>query len=213
MAKLEWDKSGARFFETGVSKGVLYPITEGGEYGIGVVWNGLTGVTESPSGAEITSLYADDIKYLNLVSAEEFGFTIEAYSSPDEFDACDGTATLNTGISIGQQKRQGFGFCYQTRQGNDVQNTNYGYKIHIIYNCLASPSEKGYQTINDSPEAITLSWEAKSTPIAVTDHDPTCVLIIGADALTKIENALYGDTSEDPKLLTPDEIINLIQAE
>ena len=167
MAKIVWDKTGERLYETGVKNGVLY-VQEGGTYGKGVAWNGLTAVTESPSGAEATPLYADDIKYLNLLSTEEFGATIEAYTYPDEFAACDGSAALVDGVMIGQQARKTFGLCYRTTIGNDTNGNDYGYKLHIIYGALAAPSEKAYATINDSPEAITFSWEVTTTPVNVT---------------------------------------------
>lgn len=213
---LEWDKTGERTYETGVNSVALYVMNDEGKYGDGVAWNGVTGITESPSGAETTSLYADDIKYLTLLSAEEYGITIEAYGSPEEFDACDGTAELSKGVSIGQQSRKKFGLAYKTRLGNDVKGTDYGYKLHIVYGALASPSEKGHSTINDSPEAITLSWEASTTPINVTDHKPTaCVTIdstkIAPEKLQKIEAALFGGEAK-PKLLLPDEIKTLAEA-
>jgi len=178
MSKLVWDKTGERLFETGVKNGVLYVQDSDGTYPKGVVWNGLTGVTESPSGAEATPLYADDTKYLNLMSAEEFGATIEAYTYPDEFATCDGSAELSDGVYIGQQSRKNFGLAYKTTLGNDVDGEAHGYKIHLIYGAVASPSEKGYQTINDSPEAITFSWEVKTTPLVVTNNKPTATVII-----------------------------------
>ena len=172
MTKIVWDKTGERFYETGVSKGVLYVQSAEGTYPKGVAWNGLTAVTESPSGAEATPLYADDTKYLNLMSTEEFGATIEAYTYPDEFAQCDGSAELAAGVTIGQQPRKTFGMCYRTALGNDVDGNNHGYKLHIIYGALAAPSEKGYTTINDSPEAITFSWEVSTTPVNVTGFKP-----------------------------------------
>lgn len=201
MARLIWDAVGEHLYETGVRKGVLYLYDEiEGNYPNGVAWNGLTAVTESPSGAEPTGIYADDIKYLNLYSAEEFGATIEAYTYPDEFGECDGTAVVANGARVGQQLRKSFGLCYRTALGNDVVGDDYGYKIHLIYGCKASPSEKSYQTINDSPEAITFSWEVTTAPIAVDEHKPTANLIIDstkltgkyAPALHKIEANLYG---------------------
>lgn len=214
MSKLVWDQVGERFYETGVKKGVLYPVTNGA-YGAGVAWNGLTAVTESPSGAEATPLYADDIKYLNLLSNEEFGATIEAYTYPEEFAECDGSASIATGVSIGQQARKTFGLCYTTTLGNDTQNNEYGYKIHIIYGALAAPSEKAYATINDSPEAITFSWEITTTPVAVEGFKPTaCVTIdstkVDADKLAALEAKLYGTESEEATLLLPDEIVTLM---
>lgn len=179
MARLVWDSTGEHLYETGVRRGVLYLLDENdGDYPEGVAWNGLTAVTESPSGAEATAIYADDIKYLNLYSAEEFGATIEAYTYPDEFAQCDGSATLVNGAEIGQQSRKAFGLCYRTAVGNDVAGEDFGYKLHIIYGCKASPSEKSYQTINDSPEAITFSWEVTTTPVAVTGFRPTATVIV-----------------------------------
>lgn len=221
MSKLVWDKTGERYYETGVKNGVLYVVDNTGNYGKGVAWNGLTKVTESPSGAEATPLYADNIKYLNLMSAEEFGFTIEAYTYPDEFAACDGSSEIAKGITIGQQSRKTFGFCYRTENGNDTLGTDYGYKIHIVYGATASPSSKDYQTINDSPEAISLSWEVKTTPVEVTTEidgnkpKPTATLIIDSTKVDKtklklIEDKLYGTEAEEPTLLLPDEIVALL---
>jgi hypothetical protein len=195
MSKLKWDQAGEKFYETGVSNGVLYPLTNG-SYPEGVAWNGLTAVNENPSGAEATPLYADNIKYLNLMSAEEFGATIEAYTYPDEFGACNGEAELAAGVSIGQQARKLFGLSYQTKVGND-QNNDLGYKIHLIYGALAAPSEKAYATVNDSPEAITFSWEVSTTPVEVEGFKPTASLVIDstkvdADALTRLKDVLYG---------------------
>lgn len=218
MAKLVWDDTGKRTYETGVDHGVLYPInTESNKYDNGVAWNGLTAVTESPSGAEATDLYADNIKYLSMRSAETFGATIEAYTYPDEWVACDGSAELVDGVVIGQQSRKTFGLCYRTVIGNDVSGNDYGYKLHLIYGCTASPSEKGYSTINDSPEAITFSWEVTTTPVNVTDFKPTACVIIDstkADAtcLAALEAILYGsDEGGDgsgvaPRLPLPDEV-------
>ncbi len=210
MAVLTWDQTGEKLYETGVQKGVLYPM-DGAVYGKGVAWNGLTAVNETPSGAESTKLYADDIKYLDIRSAEEFGATIEAYSSPEEFDACDGTASLADGVNIGQQNRKGFGFCYRSTIGNDTEYNNYGYKLHIIYGLTASPSERSYSTVNDSPEAATLSWEVSSTPVNVAGFKPTSIVTINskkinAQALKEIEDALYGTAEAEPKILLPDEI-------
>ena len=214
MAKLTWDATGERLYETGVKMGVLY-VQTGGTYPKGVAWNGLTAVTESPSGAEPTALYADDIKYMNLMSNEEFGATIEAYTYPDEFAECDGSASIATGVYIGQQSRKTFGMCYRTVLGNDAENNDYGYKLHLIYGALAAPSEKGYTTINDSPEAITFSWEVSTTPVEVTGHKPTASITIDstkteAGKLTALETILYGSESEDPRLPLPDEIITLM---
>jgi hypothetical protein len=211
MAKIVWDESGKRLYETGVKNGVLYIQDETGAYAKGVAWNGLTAVTESPSGAEATPLYADDIKYLELFSAEEFGATIEAYTYPEEFEACDGSASLGTGVTIGQQDRKTFGLCYRTVLGNDVKSNEYGYKLHLIYGAKAAPSEKGYQTINDSPEAITFSWEVTTTPVNVAGFKPTASVTIDStkidDAKLKtIEDMLYGTESVEAKLPLPDEL-------
>lgn len=213
MSKLVWDNTGERLYETGVSKGVLY-IPTGGVYSKGVAWNGLTAVTESPSGAEATPLYADDIKYLNLMSNEEFGCTIEAYTYPDEFAECDGSASLVDGVYIGQQARKTFGFCYRTVLGNDTESNDHGYKLHLVYGCLAAPSEKSYATINDSPEAITFSWEVSTTPVNVTGHKPTaCITIDSTKAdptkLAALEAKLYGDESTEAMLPLPDEIAQI----
>lgn len=215
MSKIIWDKTGERLYETGVDHGVLYPVQEDGTYSLGVAWNGLTGITETPSGAEATALFADNIKYLNLVSAEDFGCTIEAYTYPDEFAECDGSAALVAGVNIGQQARKTFGLCYRTIVGNDLESNGYGYKLHLIYGCLAAPSERSYATVNDSPEAITFSWEVKSTPVNVTGHKPTACLTIDstkvdAEKLAAIEDALYGSASTEAKLLMPDEIVAII---
>lgn len=217
MSKIIWDNTGERTYETGVDHGVLYPIQEGGQYTKGVAWNGLTAVTESPSGAEATPLYADNIKYLNLVSAEDFGCTIEAYTYPDEFAECDGSAEIATGVYAGQQARKVFGLCYRTILGNDTDSNAHGYKLHLIYGCLASPSEKSYSTVNDSPEAITFSWEVKSTPVNVSGFKPTAVLTIDStkvepSKLAKLEEALYGSESTEAKLPTPDEVVAIVGA-
>ena len=222
MSRLTWDNTGERYYETGVKQGVLYPIQANGTYSKGVAWNGLTAVTESPSGAEATALYADDIKYLNLISNEEFGATIEAYTYPDEFAECDGSAALTTGVMLGQQKRKTFGLCYKTTVGNDVDGNDYGYKLHLIYGCLAAPSEKAYATINDSPEAITFSWEVSTTPVNVAGFKPTSQITIDSTKISESEKAklaslediLYGkdgDTAENsgPRLPLPDEIKTL----
>lgn len=216
MARLVWDKTGERLYETGVKNGVLYPMVDG-TYPKGIVWNGLTAVTESPSGAEATALYADDIKYLNLMSAEEFGATVEAYTYPDEFAECDGSASLGTGVTIGQQPRKTFGMSYKTTVGNDVDNDNHGYKLHLIYGAMASPSEKAYSSINDSPEAITFSWELTTTPVNVTGFKPTASLTIDSTKidpakLAAIEALLYGDESTEAKLPLPDEIAAIVRA-
>ena len=217
MTKLVWDQSGDRLFETGVSNGVLYVRNSEGEYPLGVPWNGLTAVTESPSGAEATPLYADNIKYLSLMSNEEFGATIEAYTYPDEFAECDGSAELGAGVMIGQQTRKYFGLVYKTVIGNDTDGNAYGYKLHIIYGAQAAPSEKAYATINDSPEAITFSWELTTTPIEVTGFKPTASLVIDstkidAASLASIEALLFGTESTEASLPTPDEILALLPA-
>ena len=225
MSKLVWDKTGERYYETGVSNGVIYPVGSSGEYGVGVAWNGLTAVTESPSGAEATPLHADNIKYLNLMSAEDFGGTIEAYTYPDEFAQCDGSVALAKGVKIGQQKRTPFGFCYKTLLGNDVDGNDLGYKLHLVYGAIAAPSEKAYATVNDSPEAITFSWEFSTTPVSVKGFKPTAHLEIDSrDAdptkLSALEEILYGKdpTSEgvsdgvEPRLPLPDEIATLMAA-
>lgn len=193
--KLKWDQDGERVYETGVRNGVLYPAVSGA-YPNGVAWNGLTAVTESPSGAEATAIYADDAKYLSLLSAEEFGASIEAYTYPEEFEACDGSASLANGISIGQQPRQMFGVAYRTTVGNDTEGENYGYKLHLIYGCKASPSEKAYQTINDSPEAITFSWEITTTPVAVTGHKVTANVTIDSTKMTEAQKAKLADLED-----------------
>lgn len=222
MAKLVWDKSSERIYETGVKNGVLY-VNKNGEYQSGVAWNGLVSVTESPSGAEATPLYADDIKYLNLTSAEEFGATIEAYTYPEEFAECNGEKTLDTtmaGIYVGQQTRSTFGMAYKTTVGNADSGNDYGYKLHLIYGALAAPSEKAYTTVNDSPEAITFSWEITTTPVAITKVDglkPTAYVVIdstkvGEGVMAKIEAKLFGTESDEPTLITPDEIYDLLKA-
>lgn len=216
MAKLVWDQTGERLYETGVKHGVLY-IKNNGKYEGGVAWNGLTAVTESPSGAEATPLYADDIKYLNLISNEEFGATVEAYTYPDEFAECDGSASIATGVYIGQQNRKTFGMCYTTVLGNDEETNSYGYKLHLIYGAVASPSEKGYATINDSPEAITFSWEINTTPENVTGFKPTASIVIDSTKadkakLTALEAILYGSETETARLPLPDEIATLMAA-
>lgn len=222
-AKIKWDAVGEHLFETGVKNGVLYRQNASGVYDEGYAWNGLISISESPSGAEATPLYADDIKYLNLMSAEDFGATIEAYTYPDAFAECDGSASIAEGVTIGQQARKPFGLCYRTTIGNDTDGNDHGYKLHIIYGCLASPSERSYSTINDSPEAITFSWEIKTTPVAVTGAKPTACLTIDstkveASKLSALEVILYGKdpTSEGagdgvaPRLPLPDEIKTLL---
>ena len=215
MAQLTWDNAGERFYETGVKKGVLYVYdSEKKAYGKGVAWNGLVSVTESPSGAEANPLYADDVKYLNLISNEEFGGTIEAYQSPVEFDECDGTTSMVEGVTLGQQKRKMFGFCYRTARGNDTDGYDHDYKLHIIYGALAAPSERAYASVNDSPEAMTLSWEFTTTPVSVDYEDevlkPTSHVIISgtSEALKSLEDILYGSDNAEPRLLLPGELIS-----
>lgn len=215
MAKLVWDQTGERIYETGTKNGVLYVRDEDGTYPEGVAWNGLISVTQSPSGAEPTALWADDIKYLNLISAEEFGATIEAYTYPEEFEACDGSAAIAPGVTIGQQKRKVFGLSYKTVIGNDVDENDYGYKIHLIYGAIAAPSEKAYTSINDSPEAITFSWEISTTPVEVQGYKPTAILTIDstkvdATKLAELEAILYGDEENEASLPLPDEVVALI---
>jgi hypothetical protein len=217
--KLEWDKTGERLYETGVDRGVVYPRSSDGTYPKGVAWNGLISVSESPSGAEPTPLYADNIKYLNLLSVEEFAASVEAYMYPDEFAECDGSGTLVDGVYIGQQPRKEFGMCYRTILGNDTDKNNHGYKLHIIYGALAAPSEKAYSSVNDSPEAMTFSWELSTTPVTVKDHQPTASLVIDstkvdATKLAALEAILYGSDGEgaDARLPLPDEIATLMKA-
>lgn len=217
MSKLVWDQTGERLFETGVKQGVLYP-QEGGAYPKGVAWNGLTAVTESPSGAEATPLYADDIKYLNLLSNEEFGATIEAYTYPDEFASCDGSAEIAPGVVIGQQKRKAFGLSYKTTLGNDVDSYDHGYKLHLVYGALATPTEKAYATINDSPEAITFSWEITTTPVAVKGFKPTAIVTVDStkvapEKLAALEDILYGTDDVEARLPLPDEVAELLKTE
>ena len=218
MSKIVWDQTGERYYETGVKNGVLYVYdAKNKKYGTGVAWNGLTAVTESPSGAEASPLYADDIKYLNLMSNEEFGGTIEAYTYPDEFRACNGEAELTAGVVIGAQTRKTFGLCYRTTLGNDTEGNDYGYKLHLVYGALAAASERAYATINDSPEAITFSWEFSTTPVAVTGHKPTaCVTIdstkVAAEKMALLEAKLYGSESDEPSLPLPDEILTILGA-
>lgn len=215
--KLVWDQTGERYYETGVKNCALYVQSSDGSYPKGVAWNGITGITESPSGAEQTALYADDIKYLSLMSAEEFGATIEAYMYPDEFGECDGSAELAKGAYIGQQARKTFGLVYKTTLGNDVDGNDKGYKLHLVYGALASPSEKGFTSINDSPEAITFSWEITTTPVTVTGHKPTAIVTIDstkADTtkLAALETILFGSENADARLPLPDEIATTLAA-
>lgn len=215
MSKLVWDQSGKRLYETGVDHGVLYPIQTGGVYSKGVAWNGLTAVTESPSGADVNDIYADNMKYLGLVGAEKFGATVEAYTYPDEFAECDGSVELVKGATIGQQNRKVFGMVYLTVIGNDVDGNEHGYKLHLIYGATAAPSEKAYNTINEDPEAITFSWELSTTPVNVTGHKPTASLTIDSTKadptkLAELEKILFGDTETEPRLPLPDEIAQLL---
>lgn len=213
MAQLTWDGTGDKIFETGTDRGVYYPLTEEGTYSGGVPWNGLTGVTESPSGAESNKHYADNIVYANILSAEEFGATIEAFTWPDEFDESDGLAQVAAGVTVGQQNRRPFGFSYRTKIGNDVQGQDYGYKLHLIYGATASPSEKAYTTVSDSTEPTTFSWELSTTPVAVgtiggVEYKPTALIVIDstkvdAGALAALEELLYGTDGEDPEDGTP----------
>jgi hypothetical protein len=214
MAPLTWDQVGEKVYETGVDHGVLYLPDQAGVYNEGVAWNGLVTVTESPTGAEPSAQYADNIKYLNLISAEEFGATIEAFTYPEEFGQCDGTALPAPGVAVGQQGRKMFGLSYRTRVGNDVDGTEFGYKLHLLYGCQAAPSEKAYATINDSPEAITFSWEVTSSPVPVTDYKPTALIVIDSTQvdeadLAALEDLLYGKGATDAALPTPDAVIAL----
>jgi hypothetical protein len=214
MAPLTWDQVGERVYETGVDHGVLYIPDETGVYNSGFAWNGLTTVTESPSGAEPSPQYADNIKYLNLISYEEFGGTIEAFTYPEEFGQCDGTVAPSPGVLVGQQARKTFGLSYRSRVGNDVDGQDWGYKLHLIYGALASPSEKAYATINDSPEAISFSWEITTTPVPVTDLKPTSLIVVDstvvdADALSDLEDLLYGSGIVEAALPTPDAVLAL----
>lgn len=215
MSRIVWDRAGEHLYETGVDHGVLYPTKIGGGYGNGVPWNGLTSVSENPSGAESTGQYADNIKYLNLISAEEFGATIEAFTYPPEFGVCDGSAMPVKGVLIGQQTRRPFGLSYRTLIGNDLEGTEYGYKLHLIYGATASPSERGYSTVNDSPEAITFSWEVTTTPVEVSGYKPTASLVVDSTmvspaALAALENILYGTADSAPRLPMPDEVFDLV---
>lgn len=217
MSKLVWDNAGERLYETGVQKGVLYVQGDNGTYPKGVAWNGLSSVSENPSGAEATAIYADDIKYLNLMSAEEYGATIEAYMYPDEFAECDGSVAVTEGVYIGQQTRKAFGFCYRSTIGNDTKGNDYGYKLHLVYNALAAPSEKTYSSINDSPEVDPMSWEISTTPVPVTGHKPTATLTIDstkvdAEKLAALEAILYGTDEVEARLPLPDEVISTLKA-
>lgn len=216
MSKLKWDETGKRLYETGVDHGVLYPIQNDGKYSKGAAWNGLTAVTESPSGADANPLYADNIKYLNLIAAEDFGATIEAYTYPDEWGACDGSAEVAPGVTVGQQSRKTFGLSYRTKIGNDVDGQDHGYKLHLIYGALASPSERGYQTVNDSPEAISFSWTVTTTPVDVPGFKPTACMTIDSTKtdpvkLAALEEILYGTETADARLPLPEEVIALLK--
>lgn len=212
---LIWDESGKKFYETGVDHGVLYDIDSEGKYVDGVAWNGLSAVNETPSGAEANDIYADNAKYLSLMSAEKLDLTIEAYTYPAEFEKCDGSDTLVGGVTVGQQARKPFGFCYRTRVGNDTDGDAHGYKLHLVYGCKASPSERSYSTVNDSPEAINFSWEVNTTPVNVTGKQPTSIVTIDStkienkEKLVAFEKILYGDT-EKPRMPLPDEVASLL---
>lgn len=215
MSKITWDQVSERYYETGTKKGVLYLKDSAGDYKSGVAWNGLISVTQSPSGAEASPLYADDIKYLNLISAEEFGATIEAYTYPDEFAECDGSASIATGVFIGQQTRKTFGMSYRTIVGNDVDGNDYGYKLHLIYGAVAAPSEKAYTSVNDSPEAMTLSWEISTTPVEVEGFKPTACVTIDSTKCDKtklqaLEAILYGSDENEARLPLPAELITIM---
>jgi hypothetical protein len=214
MAPLTWDQVGERLYETGVDHGVLYIPDDTGVYKDGFAWNGLTTVTESPSGADSSPQYADNIKYLNLVSAEEFGATIEAFTYPEEFAQCDGTALPEAGVALGQQGRKMFGLSYRTKVGNDIDGSDFGYKLHLIYGCQAAPSEKAYATINDSPEALSFSWDVTTTPVPVTDYKPTSLIVVDSTVvdplkLKSLEDLLYGAASVPAALPMPDAVIAL----
>lgn len=213
--KLAWDETGKRYYETGVKMGVLYNKGADGTYTKGVAWNGLITITESPSGAENTSIYADDIEYLSLTSAEKCGLTIEAFTYPDEFGECDGSAEVAEGVFIAQQTRKGFGLCYRTVLGNDTEYNDYGYKLHLVYGCKAAPSEKAHNTINESPDTITFSWEVSTTPIPVAGRKPSALITIdstkvNAAKLKALEDILYGTEANEPRLPLPDEVITLL---
>lgn len=219
MSRLTWDEQGEKLFETGIQKTVLYPLNSDNQYTPGVAWNGVSSVSETPSGAEATAIYADDVKYLNLYSAEQLGGTLQAYMYPDEFEQCDGSAEVAPGVTIGQQNRKTFGLCYRTTLGNDTEGNDYGYKLHLLYGCKASPSEKQYQTINDSPEAISFSWTITTTPVNVTGYKPTSILTVKSTdfktteekaRLKALEDVLYGTANSDPRLPLPDEVITMM---
>lgn len=216
MSKLTWDATGTRYYETGVDHGVLYLIGDGGAYSTGVAWNGLTAVNENPTGAEANPLYADNIKYLNLMSAEEFECSVEAYTYPDEFAECDGSVEVIEGMYAGQQSRKTFGLSYRTKVGNDVVGQDLGYKLHLVYGCLASPSEKGYESINDDPDAINFSWDISTTPVELTGYKPTATLTFdsrkfSSEFMTQLETIIYGDENTNPRLPLPNEIVSLFK--
>lgn len=220
MSRLTWDEQGEKLFETGIQKTVLYQLNSDNQYTPGVAWNGVSSVSETPSGAEATAIYADDVKYLNLYSAEQLGGTLQAYMYPDEFEQCDGSAEVAPGVTIGQQNRKTFGLCYRTTLGNDTEGNDYGYKLHLLYGCKASPSEKQYQTINDSPEAISFSWTITTTPVNVTGYKPTSILTVKSTdfktteekaRLKALEDVLYGTANSDPRLPLPDEVIAMMK--
>ena len=218
MSILVWDKTGERYYESGVDHGVLYPRNSSGAYPKGVVWNGLTNISENPEGGEPTDLYADNIKYLSLMSAEKFNFTIECYTYPDEWEACDGSAEIGDGVTIGQQNRQAFGLSYRTKVGNDVAGQDLGYKIHLVYGCLASPSEKAFETINDDPSAIQFSYSVNTTPVDVPGFKPSATLVIDSrkvdhDVLEVLEGILYGTETEDAYLPMPEDILDLLDGD
>lgn len=213
--KIVWDETGSRFYETGVDHGVLYPAQSNGTYSKGEAWNGLSSVSENPSGAEASPIWADNIKYLNLMSAEQFACTIGAYTYPDSFAECDGSASLAKGVTIGQQPRKKFGFSYRTKIGNDVDGSDHGYKLHLVYGCQASPTEKGYNTVNDSPEAIQFSWSVNTTPVSVAGFQPTATVTVDstktdAAKLKALEDILYGVDSTDARLPLPDEVATIV---
>ena len=216
MSKIEWDKTGERFYETGVDRGVHYSQLADGSFGNGVAWNGLSSVSENPDGGEPSPVYADNIPYLNLVSAEKMNLTIEAYTYPDAFAECDGSAEIADGVTIGQQTRKPFGLCYRSLLGNDTKSNDYGYKLHLAYNCLAQPTEKGYETVDDDVEAITSSWEVSTTPVNVTGFKPTATLTVDstkctAEKLAALEEILYGKENVEPRLPFPDEVMTLMK--
>lgn len=218
MSKLNWDVVGERLYETGVKKCVLYPLSDAGSYNLGVAWSGITAITESPSGAESNPFYADDIKYLDIRSVEEFGGTIEAYMFPDEFGECNGSAEIAPGVVIGQQKRRAFGLCYRTIIGNDIKGDDYGYKLHFVYGATVAPSESAYNTVSDSPEPTTMSWEFTTTPVAVEGFKPTAHLEISSvtanpEKLAALEAILYGTEEAEPRLPLPNEIATLMATE